>query len=227
VVRIGVHDTGGGIPAEKLDRLFVPFERLGAEEDGVEGTGLGLALSKRLAEAMGGTLMVDTVPDEGSTFWIELDRIASPALSADPARFETGARSPEEVARPPAKILYIEDNLANLALVETILAERPEITLLSAVQGQMGLDLASEHSPDLLLLDMHLPDIQGEEVLKRIQEDPRTRDVPVVVVSADATPATLRRLTAAGAAAYLTKPIDVAEFLAAVDRFLLRRRQSQ
>jgi CheY-like chemotaxis protein len=227
MVRIGVHDTGEGLPAEKVDRLFIPFERLGAEQDGVEGTGLGLALSKRLVEAMGGTLIVESVPGEGSTFWVELEHVASPSVSADMLRLDPAAGSTDSITRPPAKILYIEDNVANLALVETILAERSEITLLSAVLGQIGIDLAVEHLPDLLLLDMHLPDVQGEEVLRRIKGDPRTCDIPVVVVSADATPATLRRLTTAGAVAYLTKPIDVGEFLTTIDRFLMLRSEAQ
>lgn len=218
VARIGVHDTGPGIRAEDVERLFVPFERLGAEQSEVEGTGLGLALSKRLVEAMGGGITVDSTPGVGSTFQVELIRVDSPTphvpgtTPLDPA-----AEGGDQGAR--GTLLYIEDNLPNLALIETILLERPGVRLLSALQGQIGLDLAWEHHPDLILLDLHLPDLRGEEVLQRLMADPRTRQTPVVIVSADATPGTVERLTRAGAVAYLTKPLDVVEFLATLDRF--------
>lgn len=220
VVQIGVQDTGEGIPADKVDRLFVPFERLGAEQAGVEGTGLGLALSQRLTEAMGGRLLLETTPGEGSTFWVELARAGSPVVGAGGSLVRKGEPDPAAVTRPPATILYIEDNLPNLALIETILTDRPEIRLLSAVQGKLGLLMAIEKRPELILLDMHLPDLRGDEVLRRLMSDPRTARTPVVVVSADATPATLDRLTSAGAAAYLTKPLDVGDFLETIDRFL-------
>jgi PAS domain S-box-containing protein len=217
--RIGVHDTGPGIEPEQLDRLFIPFERLGAERTDVEGTGLGLALSQRLVEAMGGTLTVESTPGEGSSFWVELDTVDSPVVHASgtPRR---EAPEPTGGAGASGILLYIEDNLPNLALIETILVERPGVRLLSALQGQMGLDLAWEHHPDMILLDLHLPDLHGEEVLRRLSGDRRTRRTPVVVVSADATPGTIERLQRAGASAYLTKPLDVGEFLATIDRFL-------
>lgn len=223
VVQIGVQDTGDGIPPDKVARLFVPFERLGAEQSGVEGTGLGLALSQRLTEAMGGRLLIDTTPGEGSTFWVELARMASPTENATRGRVATSTPQTSSVPRPPATILYIEDNLPNLALIETILSDRPEITLLSAMQGKLGLLMAIEKRPELILLDMHLPDLRGDEVLRRLQSDPRTARVPVVMVSADATPNTLDRLLKAGAAAYLTKPLDVGDFLETIDRFLVPR----
>jgi len=124
-----------------------------------------------------------------------------------------------EAAAPEksATLLYIEDNLANLSLIETILSERPEIELRSALQGRLGLDLAWEHRPDLILLDLHLPDISGEEVLRRLQNEPRTREIPVIVISADATPGTIERLMGAGARGYLPKPLDVDLFLSTVD----------
>lgn len=219
VARIGVRDTGPGIEPAHLDRLFVPFERLGAEQSDVEGTGLGLALSYRLVEAMGGTLTVESTLGEGSTFWIELVTVDSPSSRAqgEPPREAAVAA---DGAGSRGTLLYIEDNLPNLALIETILLERPGVRLLSALQGQMGLDLAWEHHPDLILLDLHLPDLNGEEVLRRLAADRRTRDTPVVVVSADATRGTIERLSRAGAAAYLTKPLDVGEFLTTLDRFL-------
>jgi PAS domain S-box-containing protein len=224
-VRIGVRDTGRGIPAERINRLFVPFDRLGVEGTGEEGTGLGLALSKRLVEAMGGGIEVESVVDEGSTFWVELPLAEAPTVRGSRSADAAAAGKPPTVTdRPPATLLYIEDNLANLTLVESILADRPELKVLPALQGQMGVYLAAEHNPDLILLDVHLPDIDGDEVLRRLHADPRTRDIPVVVVSADATPASIERLHALGAAGYLTKPIDIGEFLETVDRYVGARR---
>jgi PAS domain S-box-containing protein len=223
-IRIGVHDTGRGIPRERMDELFVPFARLGAEETGVEGTGLGLTLSHRLAEAMGGTLTAESQPGRGSTFWLELPASEDP--SSRLPRPEPAPAEPREEAPaggPPATLLYIEDNLANLTLVESLLSSRPEITLLSAMQGRMGLDLAWEHAPDLILLDLHLPDMPGNEVLRRLRADKRTHATPVVVISADATPGQVERLRAGGAHEYITKPLDLDRFMEAVDRILTAR----
>ena len=218
-LRIDVTDTGPGITADKLERLFTPFDRLGAEASAVEGTGLGLALSKSLVEAMGGTLRVRSQPEEGCTFSMELAVVASPAERVGPAA--VSAPLVEEV-RPRAaqKILYIEDNLSNLTLVESILARRPGTTVLSAMQGRVGVDLARDHRPALILLDRHLPDIPGEEVFRQLQADSRTRDIPVIVLSADAMPSRMRQFLDGGVRAYLTKPLDVPELLAAIDEAL-------
>jgi signal transduction histidine kinase/CheY-like chemotaxis protein len=215
---IGVRDTGPGIPADRLGELFVAFSRLGAERSGVEGTGLGLALSQRLVEVMGGQLRVESAVGEGSTFWVELPVTESPRDRLDPGRTD-GARA-ETVARPARTILYVEDNLANLDLVETILMDRPEISLIPALQGRLGLQLAREHRPDLVLLDLHLPDLSGEMVLHELRADERTAEIPVLVISADATTRQVERLRAAGARDYLTKPLDVDQFLTAVDAAL-------
>jgi PAS domain S-box-containing protein len=215
---IRVHDTGRGIPTEKLDRLFVPFERLGAEQTEMEGTGLGLALSKRLVEAMGGDLRVESVPGAGSTFTLELPLVDSPLERLRPAA--AGGDAPGGTVEPAGTVLYIEDNLANLSLIEAILAGRPAITLIPALQGRLGLDLAWEHAPDVILLDLHLPDVSGEEVLARLRADARTRETPVIVISADAMPGRSERLTQAGAHAYLTKPLDVDLFIRTIDRLL-------
>jgi PAS domain S-box-containing protein len=212
---IGVRDTGPGIAEDRLGELFVAFSRLGAERSGVEGTGLGLALSRRLVEAMGGRLRVESTVGEGSTFWVELPVAEGPRLHRDPARPEVPR--PERGARPPRTILYVEDNLANLDLVESILYDRPEIDLVPALQGRLGLQLAREHTPDLILLDLHLPDLSGEVVLHELRADERTRHIPVLVISADATTRQVERLRSAGARDYLTKPLDVDQFLAAVD----------
>jgi PAS domain S-box-containing protein len=218
-LRIGVRDTGFGIAAQDVARVFEPFERLGAERTGEEGTGLGLALSRRLVEAMGGVLTVNSVPGSGSTFWVELDVDVAPV-----ERFSRAGRAAAAVAAagslPPATILYIEDNLANLSLVETILDAEPAIRLLPALQGQLGHELACEHRPDLILLDLHLPDMPGTEVLRKLQSNARTRDIPVVVISADAMHGSVRQLLASGARAYLTKPLDVDRFLETLRRFL-------
>jgi len=214
--RISVRDTGHGIAPEMLARLYTPFDRLGADGGPVEGSGLGLALTRRLAEAMHGTLHVESVVGHGTTFSVELPRAVAPTNGAAAAI----AEAPPAAAVAPARatVLYIEDNPANLRLVERILSRRPALTLMSAIQGSRGLDLARDHRPQVIVLDLHLPDLDGVEVLARLRGDTRTRDIPVVVLSADATPGQVTRLLAQGATAYLTKPLDVHEFLALLDR---------
>jgi PAS domain S-box-containing protein len=215
-VRVLVSDTGPGIPAEKLARLFTPFERLGAEQSVIEGTGLGLALSQRLMQGMGGSIGVESAVGKGSTFWIELSLTKSPIERLPREREANGARQPS--SEPASRsILYIEDNLSNLALIEQMLAERPETALLTTMQGKVGLDLARQHSPDLILLDLHLPDLPGWDVLLQLKVDSTTRHIPVVVISADATKRQINRLMSAGAAHYLTKPLDVNKFFRVLD----------
>ena len=213
-VAIAISDTGAGILPEKLSKLFAPFERLGAEHGNVDGTGLGLALSRRLAEAMGATLEVQSFAREGSTFSVKLQRVPVPELA------EGNVEQLPVVVLGDRTILYIEDNLSNLRLVERLLARHSKVTLLPAMQGSIGLELAREHQPDMVLLDLHLPDLPGDEVLLRLRAEPATRDTPVVVLSADASAGQIRRLRAAGATAYLTKPIDVHELLEVVERCL-------
>ncbi len=208
-LRVAVTDTGSGIAADKLARLFTPFDRLGAEYSSVEGTGLGLALSQRLMHAMGGSISATSKLGRGSTFWIELPW-ADSSLAA--GRAELLEQQERRVFDSKRKILYIEDNLSNLTLIEEILREQPEIELLSAMQGQLGLDLARKHLPNLILLDLHLPDLPGWEVLSRLRSQEDTRDIPVVIISADATNRQIEQLMATGARAYLTKPLDVNEF---------------
>jgi len=223
-LRVHVTDTGPGIPNDKLEHLFVPFERLGAEQSDVEGTGLGLALSKRLVEAMGGELTVTSALGVGTTFTVELPLVESP-LDRLARVSENGIADGPRPSRS-ATVLYIEDNLANLSLIETILAARPEITLISALQGQLGLDLAWEHNPDVILLDLHLPDVAGTDVLRRLKQDPRTRATPVIVISADATHGQIDALSQLGAHAYLTKPLDVDRFLETLDNVLGAAREA-
>jgi CheY-like chemotaxis protein len=214
-LQIRVTDTGPGIAADSLPRLFVPFERLGAEASGMEGTGLGLALTRHLVEAMGATIAVESQVGVGTTFSIWLPLAATPALAPAAAAGERQVAAPG--LQRPQRVLYIEDNLSNLRLVERIMERRPNVKLLSAMQGRVGLDLAREHQPDLILLDQHLPDVQGDEVLRALRGDPRTRAIPVVILSADASAGQIRRLLEAGARAYLTKPLDVSRLLAVLD----------
>jgi nitrogen-specific signal transduction histidine kinase/ActR/RegA family two-component response regulator len=221
--QVRVEDNGRGIPGELQHQLFTPFARLGAEQTEVEGTGLGLALSQRLCEAMGGTLALVESGPQGSVFQVTMAIAADPVAALD--EDAVAAAISDEAGYHPATLLYVEDNLANLSLVETILLSRPAWRTIPALQGQLGVELARQHLPDLILLDLHLPDIPGDEVLRRLRSDPRTAHIPVVIVSADATQGSLDRLHAAGADAYLTKPLDLDEFLETVDRFLKESRR--
>lgn len=222
-LRVMVTDTGPGISADKMGRLFIPFDRLDAEQTGIEGSGLGLSLCKRLVETMGGTLGVESIPGQGSTFWVELPIVESPVERVERTGNHVLAVAAHELARRAQIVLYIEDNLSNLKLIQHLLGHRPEVRLVPAMQGRLGLQLAREHRPHLILLDVQLPDIPGHEVLRGLREMVETRDIPVVVISADATPSRIDRLLAAGAWRYLTKPLDVREFIAVLDEALEER----
>jgi signal transduction histidine kinase/CheY-like chemotaxis protein len=215
-LRIHISDTGRGIPADKLARLFTPFDRLGAEATGVEGTGLGLALSKHLVDAMQGTIWVQSEAGVGSTFSVELPLVPEPVEIDQSLPGFDGPSAGDGRARR-LKVLHIEDNPSNLRLVERIFCRRPAVTLVSAIQGRVGLELARDHQPDLILLDRHLPDLTGDEVLQRLRDDARTAHIPVVLLSADASSDHIRRLLATGARAYLVKPLDVDRLLEIVD----------
>jgi len=217
-MRIAVTDTGAGISPEKLAHLFRPFERLGAEQTGVEGTGLGLALSRGLAEAMGGSLGVSSEIDRGSTFWVELALTESPEprRAAPPHAAAAAATSATVIG----SVLYIEDNRSNVRLMERVLERRPGVRLLHAPSGDAGLRVAQLERPDLIFLDLHLPDMSGEDVLRLLSADRALRRIPVAMLSADATPAHARRMIASGAIAYLTKPLDIGEVIQVLDRAL-------
>jgi CheY-like chemotaxis protein len=217
-IRLSVSDTGPGIPPEKLGRLFRPFDRLGAEQSGIEGTGLGLSLTKGLVELMSGSVGVESVPGEGSTFWIELPPAESPLQAVTDARRDRW--DAEVLASRPWVILYVEDNLSNLTVIERLLTRWPNVKLLSAMQGRLGLELAAQHRPDVILLDLHLPDMPGHDVLAELRSNPEVAGIPVVVVSADATPRQVERLMAAGADDYITKPLDLRAFIATLERML-------
>lgn len=214
-LRIAVRDTGPGIDPARQDRLFQPFDRLGAEGSAIQGTGLGLALTRQLVERLGGTIGVESDPGDGSTFWIDLPTATAPATAVDHAPVPTRSRVDTE-----HQILLVEDNLANLRLVETVLRRRPGITVLPAMQGTIALELAYQHQPSMVLLDLHLPDMSGREVLARLKADHRTRDIPVVIASADATPRRIKQLRTDGAFAFLTKPLELQRFLETVDAAL-------
>ncbi len=203
-----------------MNRLFTPFERLGAEQTGVEGTGLGLALSKRLVEAMGGHLGVDSTVGKGSTFWVEFAQAEVPIRQRESKTQDAPRPAEGGESSNTRTVLYIEDNLPNFELIRHLLSHHSRFRLLPAMQGRLGLDLAREHRPHLILLDLHLPDISGDEVLRRLRADPETSQIPVIMISADAMPAQIDRLLAAGAAAYLTKPIDIKKFLGLVGEIL-------
>jgi protein-histidine pros-kinase len=213
-VDIAVADTGGGIAADDLPRLFQPFERLGIHTGEIEGTGIGLALSQALAEWMGGTIRADSSVGVGSTFTLRLPRAERTVSSVTPAGPDSN------VTVPDSTVLYIEDNPSNTVLVESALTLRPHVKLVTAALGQLGLDLAREHLPDLILLDLHLPDMNGDAVLAALKADRRTATIPVIVLSADATPARIREVVASGASRYMTKPFVIRELLDAVDAVL-------
>jgi signal transduction histidine kinase/FixJ family two-component response regulator len=220
-IDLTVTDTGPGLSADEITRIFIPFDRLDADQHGIEGTGIGLPLALALTEAMHGTLDVTSTPGIGSTFsvhlpWapdIESGARQSPADVA--AEFRTGRDTPVLV---PLAVLSIEDNSANRELLVRLFrglpgrpTDAPGMSLYSATSGHAGIEMACRYRPDLILLDLHLPDLPGEEVYARLRAEPATRDIPIVILSADATPGTIRRLLARGAVAYLTKPIDLHE----------------
>jgi PAS domain S-box-containing protein len=219
-LRVSVIDTGLGIPEEGVSRLFIPFERLGADRTGIEGTGIGLAVSRGLIDAMDGEIGVESRPGDGSTFWFELPLDPSQARVPDGPLPAIAAPTSENGGGTEATILYVEDNPSNFKLVERVLGHRTRIKLLTAMQGVLGLEMAQEHRPDLILLDLHLPDMHGSEVLRRIREDAVTSRTPVVIISADVTSSQINQLLAAGAQAYLPKPLDIQEFLRIVDEVL-------
>jgi CheY-like chemotaxis protein len=216
--RILVSDTGLGLSSQRAEKLFTPHERPGAEHSPVEGTGLGLVVAKRLIEEMEGTLGVESVPDEGRTFWIELPRTELPQPAANSA--DEPLESQQADLEEKYGVLYVEDNLSNIRLIERVLLRRPSIELFVARDGAEGLELAQEKVPDLILLDLNLPVMDGHEVLNRLQKNPRTLGIPVVVITADATSRQKDRLLGAGATDYLTKPLNIKMFLEALDRAL-------
>jgi PAS domain S-box-containing protein len=213
-VEITVADTGLGMSREQLAGLFQPYNRLGREGSGIEGTGIGLAISHRLSELMGGTLQASSVAGQGSTFTLTLP--AAEAAQAPPPRFSDTSPAPYQ----QRFVHYIEDNETNIEVMRGIFAQRAQIQLDTSMLGLDGLSAIRANRPDLVLLDMQLPDISGIELLRHLKQDDSVGGIPVVVVSADATPGNIQEALVAGAQHYATKPLDVAEFLRVVDAIL-------
>ncbi len=218
-VSVTVTDTGPGISGADLQRIFVPFERLGAEQSGVEGTGIGLPLARTLTEAMGGQLTVTSEPGRGSSFTVTLPRAPDASRVTVSRHFPVAVAVPHPAAVAALRILYIEDNPANVEVVSRFLKSRGNACLHAAASGRAGIDHAIKEVPDIILLDLHLPGLRGEQVLKELKSEPATAGIPVIVLSAEASPRVIRRLLADGALAYLTKPLVLADLGEVLDSF--------
>ncbi len=214
--RISFRDTGDGLSAHKLAQLFQPFNRLGQEAGAEEGTGIGLVVSKRLVELMGGQIGAHSTVGVGSEFWVELD------TTVEPQPAEVG--SPTPLARSRANghaaqhtVLCVEDNLANLTLIEKLVARRPDIRLLTARDGRSGIEIALTSQPDVVLMDINLPGINGIQALRILADNPATAHIPVIALSANAMPRDIEKGLQAGFYRYLTKPIRVNELMDTLD----------
>ncbi len=216
-VRISVRDSGRGIGAEALPRLFKPFERIESAYDGIEGAGIGLALTKRLVEAMSGSIGVESVVGQGSTFWFELPAAEAKDYSPSVVRADTALQNTYVATHT---VLYVEDNPANLRLVRKIICTHTRLLMLDARTAEAGLEVAIAQHPNLILLDINLPGMSGFEVLRHLQDNPATCDIPVVAISANAMERDIKKGLAAGFADYLTKPLDISKLLSLLDTLL-------
>jgi PAS domain S-box-containing protein len=219
-IRINVQDTGAGLPPEKLAQLFQPFNRLGQEAGSIAGTGIGLVVTKRLTELMDGILGVDSQVGEGSVFWLELIPSLAPALGVETVTNDGPLIPPAVTGTSRRTLLYVEDNPANLKLIEQLIERRSDIRLLTAVNGSLGVDLAREVLPDVILMDINLPGISGIEALQILRADATTAHIPIVALSANAMARDLEKGLQAGFFRYLTKPIKVKEFMDTLDMAL-------
>lgn len=225
-VRLRVSDTGLGIAPEHLPRVFEPFNRFGAGAGAIEGTGIGLSICRRLAEAMGGRIGVASRPDQGSEFWVDLPREHLGPAAPVPADADPAGASPP--GRPqPARVLVVEDNPVNMRLMQDMIERHGHLQLLGASSAAAGLELARAQRPDLILLDITLPDMDGYALMARLRAETGTRDIPVVAVTAKAMPSDARRVREAGFDGYLTKPIDLKAFDAVLLQLLSRRQSAE
>lgn len=216
-IRISVRDTGPGLNADQLAQLFQKFNRLGKETGAVEGTGIGLVVTKRLIELMGGTIGVNSTVGEGSVFWIEMGLTTVPQHAASEAVSIAEVKSKSADGTPPRIVLYVEDNPANLDLVEQLIARRADLRLLGAADGNLGIEFARAYCPEVILMDINLPGISGIEAMKILRADPSTSHIPIIALSANAVPRDIEKALEAGFFSYVTKPIKVREFMDALD----------
>jgi PAS domain S-box-containing protein len=216
-IRISVRDSGPGLTAQQLAQLFQPFNRLGQEAGPEQGTGIGLVVSKQLVELMGGTIGADSVVGVGSVFWIEMELTAAPLRAGIESEGAEAARQQRSAGSAQRTVLYVEDNPANLELVEELMKRRPELRLLTAADGNLGVDYARTYLPEVILMDLQLPGISGLEALQILQADPTTSAIPIIALSAYAMPGDIEKAMEAGFFSYLTKPIKFDSFMAALD----------
>jgi PAS domain S-box-containing protein len=216
-IRVSVRDTGAGLAPDKLSQLFQPFNRLGQEASTEQGTGIGLVMTKRLVELMGGVIGVESEVGVGSVFWIELNSASAPSFMDDAYEPAAPAQTQVESGAALRTLLYVEDNPANLMLVEQLVARRADIRLLTAVNGKLGIELARASRPEVILMDINLPGISGTEAMLILREDRATAHIPVLALSANAIPSDIKAALKAGFFRYLTKPIKVNEFMEALD----------
>ena len=216
-IRIRITDSGAGLAPEQITQLFQPFNRLGQEATTEEGTGIGLVVCKRLIELMGGIIGVESTVGVGSVFWIELDLTSEHREAVAATEPGTVARARQQTNTPLRTLLYVEDNPANLMLVEDLIARRSDLRLLSAGDGNQGIAMAVTSLPDVILMDINLPGISGIRALRILGDDARTAHIPVIALSANAMPRDIEKGLAAGFFRYLTKPIKVNEFMITLD----------
>jgi PAS domain S-box-containing protein len=219
-IRISVRDTGAGLAPEQLAQLFQPFNRLGKEAGAEEGTGIGLVVTKRLVELMGGVIGADSAVGAGSVFWIELPLTTAPQLTVPETAHAALVQSRVPDGTPLRTLLYVEDNPANLELVEQLVARRPDLRLLSAADGNLGIEFARAYQPEVILMDINLPGISGLAAMKILRADPSTAHIPIIALSANAVPHDIEKALEAGFFNYLTKPIKVNQFMDALDAAL-------
>lgn len=216
-IRINIRDTGAGLTPEQLAQLFQPFNRLGKETSVEEGTGIGLVVTKRLIELMGGVIGVESTVGEGTVFWVELALTTATLLAPQEGANEVLAHPLLHEGAPMRTLLYVEDNPANLELVEQIIARRPDLHMLSAADGPLGIEFARAYQPEVILMDINLPGMSGIEAMKSLRSDPLTAHIPVIALSANALACDIEKALKAGFFNYLTKPIKVNAFLDSLD----------